>query len=157
MFITTHSMSLYNSLIIHGSIHQIVLGYIWFICLLNISIKRSMTTAQKIVNNLMNENIFPLQVSSLRQVVWKPIYVKTHISLTKSLNISVSIWLRTLGYMLNEYEICLNTTNYLTVNMQDFRYWLCTFISDCFSQLVSPLSQWESSWLTMAKGMFSHG
>ncbi len=48
-----------------------------------------MKTAHKIVNNLINENIFPLKISSLRQGGWYLgiIYVKTHISL----NIPVSI------------------------------------------------------------------
>ncbi len=35
--------------------------------LLFITIRSDMKTAQKIVNNLINENIFPLKVSSLRQ------------------------------------------------------------------------------------------
>ncbi len=33
-------------------------------------LKNDMKTAQKIANNLINENIFPLKVSSLRQDVW---------------------------------------------------------------------------------------
>ncbi len=42
-----------------------------------------------------------------------PIYVKTHISHTKSFNIPVSIWSATLADMLYGYEIYCNTTNYL--------------------------------------------
>ncbi len=34
--------------------------------------------------------------------------------------------------MLNEYDICINTTNYAIFNMQGFRYLLCTFILNCF-------------------------
>ncbi len=41
--------------------------------------------------------------------------------------------------MLNMYEIYLNATNYPIFNMQDFQYWLCASIMDCFGQLVSPL------------------
>ncbi len=41
------------------------LTYIFFY--LFITIKSDMKTGQKIVNNLINENIFPLKVSSLRQ------------------------------------------------------------------------------------------
>ncbi len=50
--------------------------------------------------------------------------------------------LATLSYMLYGYEICLNTTNYLIFNMQDFIYWLCTSILNCFSQIVTPLIWW---------------
>ncbi len=40
-------------------------------------------------------------------------YVKIHISHTKSFNIPISIGLTTLAHALNGYEIsCLNTTNY---------------------------------------------
>ncbi len=49
----------------------------------------------EIVNNLINENIFPLKVSSLRQNgdIWlkKTIYVKIRISQNKSFKIPVSI------------------------------------------------------------------
>ncbi len=57
----------------------------------------------------------------------------------KSFNIPVSVGLTTPAHMLNGYKICLNTTNYLIFNIQDFRYWLCCSILDCFGQLVSPL------------------
>ncbi len=43
-----------------------------------------------------------------------------HISHTKSFNTPVSIALATLAHMINVYEIRLNTTNYLILNMQDF-------------------------------------
>ncbi len=39
--------------------HQIVFGYFDLYCLLFITIKGDMNTAQKIVINLINENIFP--------------------------------------------------------------------------------------------------
>ncbi len=58
----------------------------------------------------------------------------------------VSIRLTTHAQMLNMYEICLNTTNYLIFNMQDFRYWLCTFMLDCFGHvwlLFHILSVWS--------------
>ncbi len=61
-----------------------------------------------------------------------------HISHTKSFNIPVSIALATLAHMINVYEICINTTNYLIFNMQDFRYCLWTSTLDCFGQLISP-------------------
>ncbi len=61
-----------------------------------------------------------------------------YISYTKSFNIPVSIALATLAYMINVYEICLNTTNCSIFNMQDFIYCLWTSILDCFGQLVSP-------------------
>ncbi len=52
------------------------------------------------------------------------------------LNYSYYTW----SYVLKDkYEIWLNTTNYPIFNMQDFRYWLCTSILDCFGQVVSPL------------------
>ncbi len=35
-------------------------------------------------------------------------------------------------HMLNEYEQCFNTTNYPIFNMQEFKYWLCSCILDCF-------------------------
>ncbi len=57
-----------NSLIIHYCIiQQILFGYFDLYVLLFITIKLDMKTAQKVVNNLINENIFPLKVSSLRQ------------------------------------------------------------------------------------------
>ncbi len=40
-----------------------------YIFVLFIAIKNDKKTAQKIVNNLINENIFPLKVSSMRQDV----------------------------------------------------------------------------------------
>ncbi len=46
-----------------------------------------------------------------------PIYVKTHISHIKSFNKPVSIGFTTLAYMLNGYQICLNTTNYTIYNI----------------------------------------
>ncbi len=59
-------------------------------------------------------------------------YVKMHISHTKSFNIPVSIALATLAHKINVYEIYFNTTNYLIFNMQDFRYCLWTSILDCY-------------------------
>ncbi len=48
------------------------------------------------------------------------------------------IGLTTLTHMLNGYEVCFNTTNYLIFNMQYFRYWLSTSILYYFCQLISP-------------------
>ncbi len=59
-------------------------------------------------------------------------YVKMHISCTKSLNIPISIAFATLAHMINVYEICLNTTNYPIFNMQGFIYCLWTFILKLF-------------------------
>ncbi len=64
-----------------------------------------------------------------------------HISHTKSFNIPVSIALAIPAHVINVYEICLNTTNYPVLNMQDFRYCLWTAILDCFGQLVSVAGQ----------------
>ncbi len=57
----------YKSLIIYGIIHQIVIGYFGLYILLFITIKSDMKTVQKIVNNLINTNIFSIEVSSKRQ------------------------------------------------------------------------------------------
>ncbi len=46
---------------------QILDNSIYVFFLLFITIKSDMKIAQKIVYNLINENIFPLKVSSLRQ------------------------------------------------------------------------------------------
>ncbi len=54
----------------------------------------------------------------------------------KPVRIPVSIGLAKHPHIL---MICYNTTNYLICNKQDFRYWLCTSILNCFGQLVSPL------------------
>ncbi len=84
-----------------------------------------MKTAQKIVNNLMNENKFLLKFSSLRQDVWYlgiTKFVRTDISLTKFFNIPVSFGLSTLAPTLNGYGIRLNPTNYEIANMHDFIY-----------------------------------
>ncbi len=61
-----------------------------------------MKTAQIIVNNLIDENIFPLKATLLRQYGWYlgiHFYVKTHISHTKSFNIPVSVALATLVHV----------------------------------------------------------
>ncbi len=93
-----------------------------------------MKNALKTVKKIIKENIFPLKVSSLRQdVLCSQI---THIVHTHSVSIPVST---TPEHILNEYEICLNATNCLIFNIQDFMYWLYTSIVDCFGHLVSPL------------------
>ncbi len=59
-----------------------------------------MKTAQKIVNNLINGNIFTLNVNSLRQdrrYLGVTIYIKTHISDVKSFNIPFSLGIREIG------------------------------------------------------------
>ncbi len=58
----------HNSLIIHGIIHQMMVGY-FDLYFLFIIIKSDMKIAYKTVINLINEKIFPLKVSSLRQDV----------------------------------------------------------------------------------------
>ncbi len=50
----------------HGIIHKIVFGYFNLYLFLFITIKSQMATAQKIVNNLINENIFPLKVIKIK-------------------------------------------------------------------------------------------
>ncbi len=52
---------------IYNIIRQIIFGYFDLYLLLFITTKSDMKTAQKIVNNLINENIFLLKVSLLRQ------------------------------------------------------------------------------------------
>ncbi len=47
-------------------------------------------------------------------------------------NIPVSTGLPPIAHMLNRYEICLNITNYQIFKVQDFTYWLCASILDCF-------------------------
>ncbi len=55
--------------------------------------------------------------------IWeKTIYIKTHYFTCKILQYTSLIGLTTISHMLNVYEICFNTTNYLIFNMQDFRY-----------------------------------
>ncbi len=102
-----------------------------------------MKTAQKIINNLINENISPLNVSSLWQnVIFGDNQFMSkytfHIQITLP-PIPVSIGLTIPVHMLNRYEIYLNTTNYPICNMQDLRYWLCTSILEYFGQVVFPL------------------
>ncbi len=92
----------------------------------------------------MNENIFSLNVSSLRQYWWYleiTNYVKPYISRNKSFNIDVSIWLSTLAHILNVYHISLNITNYPIFNMQSFSNGLLSSSWNCFDQVVSP--QWN--------------
>ncbi len=49
-----------------------------------------------------------------------PIYVKTHVSPTKSFSIPIWSQLTTPAHMLNGYEICLNSTNWFSIcNMSD--------------------------------------
>ncbi len=63
---------------------------------------------QKIVNNLINENIFPLKVSSFkaRRVIFDDKqFTTTHISQNKSFNLAQLIWLATLTHILNGYDI----------------------------------------------------
>ncbi len=79
------------------------------------SVWTGLETAQAMVNNLINGNIFPFEVSSSRMMcdIWGYFIYTIR-------NIPVSIRRTTLAHMLNEYEICINTTNYPIVNMQDF-------------------------------------
>ncbi len=82
---------------------------------------------------LINENIFPLKVSSLRR---DGLYLGITNS-CKNTHFTYRIFQYTcfnctsLAHMLNVYmKMCLNTTNYPIFNMQDFRYRLCTSILD---------------------------
>ncbi len=79
-----------------------------------------MKTAQKIVNNLINENIFPLKISSRYVIFGDNQFMSKHTFHIQK----PSIGLPTLTNMLNGYDICLNTTNCAISNIQDFRYWL---------------------------------
>ncbi len=94
---------------------------------------------QKNFNNLINGNIFTLNVSSLRQDGWEPIYINTHISHTKYFSIPILSGFTMLDYIVKGHEICLNITNYPNFNMQDFKYLLCTSILNCFDHVVSPV------------------
>ncbi len=101
-----------------------------------------MTTTQKIVNKVINENIFPLKVSWLRQDVWllgTTNYIKTPISYTKSFNICVSIRLAILAHVLNGYEIYFNATIWFH-NMQDSRCYPCPSILDYFCLYIAGIS-----------------
>ncbi len=104
--------------------------------LLFITIKTYMKSAQKIVNNLINENVFVLKVLIKTEHVIFGLYqfMPKHILhiYTKSLNIPLSFGLTILAYMLNIQYICFNASHYRIINIKDFRYWLCTSIVDCF-------------------------
>ncbi len=65
-------------------------------------------------------------------------FVSRHILHTKSFNMPVSYGLTTVAHLLNGYEVCLNTTNCLIVNMSKFRYWMCTSILDYFGSCSIP-------------------
>ncbi len=60
-------MFFHNSHIIHSNINQPVFGYFDLYFVPYINIKSDMKTAEKIVNTIINENIFPIKVSLLRQ------------------------------------------------------------------------------------------
>ncbi len=78
---------------------------------------------------LINENIFPLKVSSLRQAGWYLCQNPNFAYLQYTcFNWPYSICL----HVKWEWGICLNRTNYPIINMQDFRYWLCTSMYDLF-------------------------
>ncbi len=51
--------------------------------------------------------------------------------------------------MLNGYDMCLNTTNYLIFNMQDFRYWLCPSIL-FWSGDGTPHCGWIKMWYVIS-------
>ncbi len=92
------------------------------------------------VNKLINENILPLKVSSFSQ---DERYLGiTHLCQSTHFTYNILQYTRfNWTYYTWPYGklICLNTTNYLICNMQDFRYWPCTSILDCFGHVVSPL------------------
>ncbi len=68
--------------------------------------------------------------------------MSTHTFQTKFFNIPASIGLNLFAHIINGYDICLKTTQYPIVNMQDFRYWMCTSTLDYFGQLVL-MAGWE--------------
>ncbi len=98
-----------------------------FIFLLFIIIKSN------IVNNLINGNIFLLKDRSLtRWVIFgiTNLCQNTHFTY-KLLQYTCSNW-TFYTYILTGHVICLHTTNYSIFNIQDFIYWLCISIWDCF-------------------------
>ncbi len=106
-----------------------------------------MQTTQKIVNNLMNENIFLLKVSLLRQASCylgiTSLCQNTHFTF-KILQYICFIWTYyNCSYI--KWVSDMSQYNYPIFNMQDFRSWLCT---SSFGQLVSLM--WD-------KGKYSHG
>ncbi len=146
-----------NSILIYGIIQQMSFDTLIYI-FTNYNINSDRKTVQKIFNYLINENIFPLKISLLRQDVWylgiPNLCQNTHFTY-KIIQYTCLIGLATLAHMINGYEICLNTKNYPFVNIQDLIYWLCTYY---FDQLVRPLciyilreimarsqSQWQKS------------
>ncbi len=90
-----------------------------------------MKTEQKIVNHWINEIIFPIKTILV-------IFGDSHFISKHTFDIQIfSIYLFQFGlvtftHMLNGYEICFNRTHYPIFNMQELRYWPCTFIVDCF-------------------------
>ncbi len=98
-----------------------------------------MKTAQKNINNLINKNIFPLNISLLRQT-GDITYLCQNIHFTyKILQYTCfnwtyygCSWLNTIHSRARSVQTALSTFQYA-------RYWLCTSIFDCFSQVVSPL------------------
>ncbi len=102
-----------------------------------------MKTSQTIVNNILNESIFPLKVSSLRQDRWyfgiTSLIQNTHFT-CKILQCTSFICIYyTYSYQKWVWDVSLKN------EISDFQYarfhiyWLCISIYDCFGQLLSPL------------------
>ncbi len=55
------------------------------------------------------------------------------------ITITIMLWMLSINAFIKHYSIII-LCYHLVINIQDFRYWKCTFILDCFVQLVCPLS-----------------
>ncbi len=142
---------LHNSLILHCSIYQILYGNIYFIKYYYIYLEGYLIKTRWVI-------FWENQGTS-----------NTHFTYNKSFNLASSISHATLLHIFNGYDICLNTTNYLIFNMQDFRnglwfsvlnlfwsggipsmYYLQVFIPSWLGLKSLPGSAYNSVFLTSA-------
>ncbi len=114
-------------------------GYLEVYFVQYITNKSDMKAAHKIVNYLINENIFFLKVCKLRQDVW-------YLGKTNLCQNTHFIYQNPSKYLF-QLVWCLNRTNFPIFNMQDFRYWIvlvswCPHYEDS-SQLLIRVLLWE--------------
>ncbi len=126
--------------IIHGIISQIVFWYFDIYLLYIITITNDMKTAQKIVNNFINENIVAFKIRSLRQDVWylgkTNLCQNTHFIYEILQYTYFNCTYYTCSYVKWEWDMIQYPRLF---DLQDFRYWLCTYILECFGQVVHSL------------------
>ncbi len=96
----------------------------------------------------MNENIFPLKVSQLREDEWYLWITNLYISYAKS-SIPISTWLSTLSHMINGMRYISIQQN---IDLQYTRFQIFATLV-CFSQLMFPM--WlggdYNTWTHMSK------